>query len=119
VVALWRTDRRTVGFLVAAAIYRDGLAGVFTFGAILAVTVYEIDSGDVLLFGVAANVVAAIGSFVADYLDDGRGPKTVIVVSLASMVVTAGILLFVEGPTNFWIFGLLLCTFVGPAQSAS
>ena len=57
--ALWRRDPRTVKFLVASAIFRDGLAGVFTFGAILAVTVYGLAAGDVLIFGVAANVVAA------------------------------------------------------------
>ncbi len=59
---LWRSDSRTVKFLVASAIFRDGLAGVFTFGAILAVTVYGLAPGDVLIFGVAANVVAALRS---------------------------------------------------------
>ena len=29
------------------------------------------------------------------------------------------VLLFVSGTTMFWIFGLLMCLFVGPAQSAS
>ena len=36
---LWREDPRSIKFLVAQAVFRDGLAGVFTFGAILAVTV--------------------------------------------------------------------------------
>ena len=31
----------------------------------------------------------------------------------------AVVLLFVSGPTAFWIFGLVLCLFVGPAQSSS
>ena len=42
----------TVYFLGASALFRDGLAAVFTFGAVLAVTVYGIDSADVLIFGV-------------------------------------------------------------------
>lgn len=46
---LWRLDRNSVWFLVAAAIFRDGLAGVFAYGAILAVKVYGISAGDVLL----------------------------------------------------------------------
>ncbi len=33
---LWGTSRHTVYFLLASALYRDGLAGVFAFGAILA-----------------------------------------------------------------------------------
>ncbi len=117
--ALWRRDPRTVKFLVASAIFRDGLAGVFTFGAILAVTVYGLAPGDVLIFGVAANVVAALGALAAGFLDDTLGPKVVIIGSLVAMLVTMTVLLFVDGTTMFWIFGLLMCLFVGPAQSAS
>ena len=117
--ALWRRDPRTVKFLIASAIFRDGLAGVFTFGAILAVTVYGLAPGDVLIFGVAANVVAALGAVVAGHFDDKLGPKTVIIGSLVSMLVTMTVLLFVDGTAMFWIFGLLMCLFVGPAQSAS
>ncbi|MFD4292523.1 MFS transporter [Rhodococcus sp. NPDC058505] len=117
--ALWAHDRRTVGYLVASALFRDGLAGVFTFGAVLAVNVYGIASGDVLLFGVAANVVAAVGALVAGRLDDRFGPKSVIVTSLASMLAVGAALLAVSGPVAFWFLGLLLCLFVGPAQSAA
>ncbi|NLU83983.1 MFS transporter [Rhodococcus sp. HNM0569] len=116
---LWAADRRTVGFLVASAIFRDGLAGVFTFGAVLAVTVYDIASGDVLLFGVAANVLAAAGALCAGRIDDRVGPKAVIVVSLVAMMAAGLVLLAVSGPTMFWVFGLVLCLFVGPAQSSS
>ena len=117
--ALWQRDPRTVKFFIASAIFRDGLAGVFTFGAILAVTVYDLAAGDVLIFGVAANIVAALGAVAAGYLDDKLGPKTVIIGSLVSMLMTMTVLLFVDGTTMFWVFGLLMCLFVGPAQSAS
>lgn len=117
--ALWATDRPTVGYLAASALFRDGLAGVFTFGAVLAVTVYGIAAGDVLLFGVAANVVAALGALTAGRFDDTVGPKAVIVASLAAMLVVGTILLAASGPVAFWILGLLLCLFVGPAQSAA
>lgn len=116
---LWSSDRRTVWFLCASALFRDGLAGVFTFGAVLAVAVYGIAASDVLLFGVAANVLSAIGALVAGRYDDRIGPKTVIVFSLSSMIVVGIILVFVSGPLMFWIFGLILCLFVGPAQSSS
>ncbi|TJZ78005.1 MFS transporter [Rhodococcus oryzae] len=116
---LWTADRRTVGFLLASALFRDGLAGVFTFGAVLAVNVYGIAASDVLLFGVAANVVSGVAALAAGRFDDTLGPKTVIVASLAAMLVAGGILLVVSGPVAFWVFGLLLCVFVGPAQSAS
>ena len=92
---------------------------MFTFGAVHAVSVYEIADADVLLFGVAANVVAALGAVVAGRFDDRVGPKLVITVSLVSMIVAGVILLVVSGPLMFWIFGLLLCLWVGPAQSSS
>ncbi|MFD4180120.1 MFS transporter [Rhodococcus sp. NPDC058514] len=116
---LWAADRRTVRYLIASAVFRDGLAGVFTFGAVLAVTVYGIATADVLLFGIAANVAAAIGALAGGRLDDRFGPKTVIVLALAAMLVAGTILLVVSGPAAFWVFGLLLCLFVGPAQSAA
>ncbi|MEN0138727.1 MAG: MFS transporter [Rhodococcus sp. (in: high G+C Gram-positive bacteria)] len=116
---LWSTDRRTVYFLVASALFRDGLAGVFTFGAVLAVNVYGISAGDVLLFGVAANVVSALGALAAGRFDDRIGPKTVIMTSLVAMIVVGIVLMGVSGPAMFWIFGLLLCLFVGPAQSSA
>ncbi|AYF77439.1 MFS transporter [Nocardia yunnanensis] len=116
---LWREDRRTVGFLLASAVFRDGLAGVFTFGAILAVRVYGIADSDVLLFGIAANVVAAMGALVGGRFDDRVGPKAVIVTALAGMIVAGAFLLVLSGPLMFWIFGLVLTVFVGPAQASA
>ena len=116
---LYRADRQTVWFLGASALFRDGLAAVFTFGAVLAVTVYGLSPGDVLLFGVVANVVAAAGALAAGRVDDRAGPKPVIVGSLLGMLACGGVLLFLSGPAAFWVFGLGLCLFVGPAQSSS
>ena len=116
---LWRTDRQSATFLLASAIFRDGLAGVFHFGAIIATTVYGIPAGTVLIFGVAANVVAALSAVGAGALDDRVGPQRVIVGSLIGLLVSGTTLLFLSGPTAFWVCGLLLTLFVGPAQSAS
>ena len=117
--ALYRADRHAVFYLGASALYRDGLAAVFTFGAVWAVSIYGISAQDVLIFGIAANVVSAIGALVGGWFDDRVGPKRVILVSLIGMVVTASVLLFVSGPAMFWLFGLVLCMFVGPAQTSS
>ena len=117
--SMWQHDRQTLMFLGASALFRDGLAGVFTFGAVIAVSVYDIATDDVILFGVAANVIAAAGAILAGRFDDRVGPRAVIVVSLVAMIVAGTVLLFVSGPTMFWVFGLMLCVFVGPAQSAS
>ncbi len=48
--------------LVASAVFRDGLTGVFTFGVVLGVSVHGISPASVLLFGVCACLVAAAGA---------------------------------------------------------
>ncbi len=118
---LWDTSRETLYFLVASAIFRDGLAGVFTFGAILAVGTFGFETTDVITFGIVANLTAGISAALFGLLDDRVGPKRVIVGSLTSMVVLGSLifLLHDRGPTVFWVCGLLLTLFVGPAQSAS
>jgi UMF1 family MFS transporter len=119
VKALYRSDRNSVWFLIASALYRDGLTAVFTFGAVLAVSVYGLGAAEVLQFGVAANLLGAIGVLAMGRLEDRIGPKKVIMISLIALIVTSGILLFAHGRLMFWIFGLLLTLWVGPAQSSS
>ncbi|WP_271177985.1 MFS transporter [Leifsonia poae] len=118
---LWKESRNTVLFLIASALFRDGLVGVFTFGGILAQGTFGFSSGQVIIFAIAANVVAGVSTLVSGRFDDRFGPKPVIVTSLVGLIV-AGLAVFLAhdlGATAFWIGGLVLCLFVGPAQSAS
>lgn len=117
--AEWRRDPNLVYYLLASAVFRDGLTGVFTFGAVLGVTVYGISPANVLIFGVAACVVAAIGAVVGGQVDDRVGSKPVIVGSLSAMVVVGLLLLTLSGPVAFWICGLILCLFLGPTQASA
>jgi MFS transporter, UMF1 family len=119
VSAEWRRDRNLVYFLVASAIFRDGLAAIFTFGAVLGVNVYGVSQGDVLIFGVVASVVAALGALLGGFVDHRIGSKPVIVASLAAILASAFTLLTLYGQLAFWVCGLLLALFVGPAQSSS
>ena len=89
---LYRASPHTVYFLGASALFRDGLAAVFTFGAVLAVTVYGIDKGDVLIFGVVANVMSAAGALSGGVLEDRIGPKAVIMISLVGLLAAGGVL---------------------------
>ena len=119
VVALARTDRHTVFFLLASAVFRDGLAAVFTFGGIIAAGTFGFPLQQVIIFAIVGNVVAAIGAMVGGLLDDRIGPKRVIIASLIGLLL-AGLGVFLSpGAAGFWLFGLLLCLFVGPAQSSS
>jgi UMF1 family MFS transporter len=121
IARLWKTSRHTVYFLIASAIFRDGLTGVFTFGGVLAAGTFGFSPGQVIIFAIAANVVAGIATIGVGALDDRLGPKPVIITALIGLVV-CGALVFVfhdGGQIVFWTFGLALCLFVGPAQSAS
>ena len=108
-------------FLLASAVYRDGLAGVFTFGAILGSVAFGFSQTGVILFGVAANIVSGIGAFIGGAIDNRIGTKRVIVISLSGMLVAgAGVFVFAsQGAITYWVFGLALCLFVGPAQASS
>ena len=119
VVGEWRRDRNIVYYLLASAVFRDGLAGVFAFGAVLGVSVYGISNADVLLFGASASVIAAIGALLGGLVDDRLGSKPVIVGSLVSMIAVGLALILLYGPVAFWICGLLLCLFIGPTQSSA
>jgi UMF1 family MFS transporter len=119
VKSLFARDRNAVWFLIASALYRDGLAAVFSFGAILAVSVYGLATDDVLVFGIVANVTAALGALLLGRVEDRVGPKRIIMISLVGLIATSVILLFAQGPTMFWIFGLILTLWVGPAQASS
>jgi MFS transporter, UMF1 family len=115
----WRRDRNFVYYLVASAIFRDGLTGVFAFGAVLGVSVYGVSQADVLVFGVCASIVAAVGAVLGGLLDDQVGSKPVIVGSLGAMIVVGLALLALSGVLAFWICGLLLCLFVGPTLASA
>ena len=120
IAALGRSNPRLLLFLFAAAVYRDGLNAIFSFGAILAAQVYGFSASQVIYFAVAANLVAGLGTLASGWFDDRFSPKAVVLTSLIALVATAGILFVLPGqPLYFWIFGLFLCLFVGPAQSAS
>lgn len=118
---LWRQDRNIVWFLMSSAVYRDGLAGVFSFGGVLAGRAFGFEDSEVLVFGIVANLVAGIATITFGYFDDRFGARRVILMSLTSMVIL-GLTVFAlhsQGKMVFWVFGLALCIFVGPVQSAS
>lgn len=121
IARLYREDLTTFSFLISSAIFRDGLAAVFTLGAVIAGTVFGFSFTSIMYFGIAANLVAGIGVFLGGIIEDKIGPKAVIMGSLAGLII-AGMYVFLfrdMGQVTFWIGGLLLSLFVGPTQSSS
>ncbi|WP_431805906.1 MFS transporter [Microbacterium paraoxydans] len=123
VAGLYRDEqtRPTFWYLLASAVFRDGLGGVFAFGAIIGTAVFRFGTQDIIVFGIAANLIAGVSTILAGRLDDRLGPKRIILGSIGAMVI-AGLAVFAlrdAGALVFWIGGLILCAFVGPAQAAA
>lgn len=120
VALLARKSPQVLLFLLASAVFRDGLAAVFTFGAIIASQVFGFTPSGVIYFAVAANVVAGLGTFLGGWLDDRVGAKAIILFSLGGLVIAGTSVLFIgSAQSSFWVAGLALCLFVGPVQSSS
>ena len=120
-MALYRSHPEVLWFLLAAAVFRDGLAGVFTYGGIIARNTFGFSSGDVIVFAIAANVVAGVATIGLGRLDDVVGPRKVIIGALVILVVAGMLIFFLHdgGARVFWVLGMLLSACVGPAQSAA
>ncbi|WP_422934384.1 MFS transporter [Sinomonas sp. P47F7] len=131
IVAIYRTSPHTLYFLVASAVFRDGLAAVFTFGGVIAAGTFGFSLSQVIFFAIFGNVVAAIGAITGGFLDDRIGPKRVIMGALVGLLVAGTAILVLgngtysvfgftwTGTATFWVFGLFLTLFVGPAQASA
>ena len=120
-ITMRKENPNLLKFLIASAVYRDGLNGVFAYGAVLGGIAFGLDLTEIIMFGIAANVVAGIGAFVGSFFEDRAGSRKIIFVSLVGVIVGGfGVFVFESaGTIAFFGFGLFLCTFVGPAQAAS
>lgn len=120
-VGLYRNHPTVLWFLLAAAVFRDGVAGVFIYGGIIAQNTFGFSPGDVIVFAIAANIVAGIATIAVGHLDDRIGARKVILGSLVILIV-AGLLVFAlhdAGRSVFWALGMVLSACVGPVQSAA
>lgn len=118
-VELFKVERSTFVFLIASAIFRDGLATIFAMAGVIAAGAYGFASSEVIYLGIAANVVAGLGCFAAGRFDDWLGPKAVIVTGLVCLLVGAVPILVSSNKVVFWAAAMWLCLFVGPVQASS
>ncbi|HJN22456.1 MAG TPA: MFS transporter [Rhodospirillales bacterium] len=123
--ALWETLKhikdyaQIARFLLARMIYTDGLNTLFAFGGIYAAGTFGMDFSELIIFGIGMNVTAGLGAALFAWIDDWIGPKRTILIAVTALTLFGGALLFVQSKTFFWVFGLPLGIFIGPAQAAS
>ncbi|MBW7852393.1 MAG: MFS transporter [Rhodospirillales bacterium] len=114
-----RRYRTIMHFLLARMLFIDGLNTLFAFGGIYAAGTFGMSLAEVIQFGIAMNVTAGLGAAAFGWVDDRIGAKPTIVIALVGLIVFGSALLVVESRLWFWLLGLPLGLFVGPAQSAS
>ncbi len=106
-------------FLVASAIYRDGLVTLFAIGGVYAAGQFGMEFTEILIFAIGLNVTAGLGAFVFAYADDGLGSKPTIIISLIGLIIIGCVILLVDSKTVFIFLSLGLGIFMGPVQAAS
>lgn len=116
---MWSNERKLLHFLVASGIYRDGLNAVFAFAGTIAASVYGFEPAEVIIFGLAANAIAAVGTWLFGRIDDWLGPHRVVIISLSAMIAAGLVVVIAQDKTVFWVGGMVISSMVGAVQSAS
>ena len=114
-----RRYRQIMRFLVARLIYNDGLVTIFAFGGIYAAGTFGFTLSEVIVFGIALNVVAGVGAWLFGFVDDRLGAKTTILISLVFLGLSTVLATFAPDRFWFWVAGIGVGFFLGPNQSAS
>ncbi|MEM7444936.1 MAG: MFS transporter, partial [Pseudomonadota bacterium] len=65
-------------FLIASALYRDGLSTLFAVGGLYAAGTMGMSLEQVLMFAIGLNVTAGIGAAIFGFIDDKAGSKSTI-----------------------------------------
>jgi UMF1 family MFS transporter len=106
-------------FLIASAIYRDGITTILAVGGLYAGGTFGMGFSELILFAMGLNVMAGLGAAVFAWLDDWIGSKRTIVLSLIGLLCFAAGIVVVQEKSWFFGLALMLGIFIGPAQSAS
>ena len=114
-----RHYRQLIRFLLARLVYNDGLVTVFAFAGIYASGTFDFTQSDIIVFGIVINVAAGLGAGVFGIMDDRRGGKSTIMVSLVALSVATLIAVLAPGRPWLWVAGIGIGIFAGPNQSAS
>jgi len=114
-----RRYRHLVRFLIARAIYSDGLATIFALGGVYAAGTFGMSETEVLIFGIGLSIAAGLGSLAFSVVDDKIGSRRTILLTLAALFCCSVLILLATTRLWFWLFGTLLGCFVGPVQSCS
>ena len=112
-------NKNNFKFLLARMFYTDGLITLFSFGGIYASGTFEFTFSEIIYFGIAINITAAVGSFLFGFVEDKFGIKNTITISLTFLIVICITILIIESKILFWLLGTSIGFFIGAIQSSS
>ena len=104
--------RSLFAFLLSSMFYRDALSGLYVFGGIYAAGVLGWDTFQLGVFGIVGALAGAIGAWVGGRIDAGLGPRPIIVVTVAVLIVVSAVIISTSP-------GEVLFIAVGSADSPS
>ncbi len=114
-----RRYRNVAWLLTARLVYNDGLVTIFAFGPIYAAETFDFSLEEVMLWGLALNVTAGLGSVAMGVLDDRIGGKRTILISILGLIASGLVAVLATSKGVLWVAGLAVGLFVGPNQAAS
>jgi len=117
--SLFTVDKNIGRFLVASAIYRDGLNTLFTIGGLYAAGTFGMEFQEILIFAIGLNITAGIGAIALSFIDDKKSAKMTIILSLVALIGLGLGIILVQDKMHFMILALTLGLFIGPVQSSS
>ncbi len=90
-------------YLGSSMLYRDGLNGIYSFGAIYAAGVLEWSITQIGVFGIVAAAVGALGCWIGGKIDSALGPKPVIVGAIVLLIVVCSIIVSTDRTMVFFV----------------
>ena len=106
-------------FILARALYTDGLITLFAFGGIYAAQRFGLDAKGVLAFGIRLTVAAGVGTLACAFIEDRIGAKATALGSVLALAAFGAAVLAASDRAAFMWLATALGLFVGPAQAAS
>ncbi len=113
------SDKNRLRFLIASAVYRDGLNTVFAVGGIYAATRFDLQTSAILLLGILLNVTAGLGCAVAVWAEKRFSSLNIIQTSLILLIGGFVLILLAPSQTMFFIAASFCGLFIGPIQASS